>query len=83
VTKPEIPAPSENGSAPQPQRGNAGLIRTLMWVAIAGASAALTFFLLRSSMRRQPSDETSERIQTLIDEANRLLRTLDEKKTDG
>jgi hypothetical protein len=31
-------------------------------------------------MRRPPADETSERIQSLIDEANRLLRTLDEKK---
>jgi len=52
-------------------------------VGIASASAALTFFLVRASMRRAPADETSERIQTLIDEANRLLRTLDEKKANG
>jgi hypothetical protein len=32
-------------------------------------------------MRRQPvSDETTERIQDLIDEANRLMKTLDEKR---
>lgn len=54
--------------------------RALVWGGIATASAILTFFLVRNSMRRTPVDETSERIQTLIDEANRLLRTLDEKK---
>ena len=84
MTKPEIAAaPSENGSTPEPGRSNATLTRTLVWVGIASASAALTFFLVRSSMRRAPADETSERIQTLIDEANRLLRTLDEKKANG
>jgi hypothetical protein len=30
--------------------------------------------------KKRPPDETSERIQTLIDEANRLIRTLEEKK---
>ena len=55
--------------------------RTLVWLGIAGASAALTFFVLRATMRRRaPSDETTERIQDLIDEANRLIKTLDEKK---
>ncbi len=84
MTKPEIAAaPSENGSTPEPGPSNATLTRTLVWVGIASASAALTFFLVRSSMRRAPADETSERIQTLIDEANRLLRTLDEKKANG
>jgi len=57
--------------------------RTLVWLGIAGASAALTFFILRASMRAQPpGDETTERIQALIDEANRLITTLDEKKPD-
>ncbi|GAC1572952.1 MAG: hypothetical protein NVS3B7_03890 [Candidatus Elarobacter sp.] len=56
--------------------------RTLVWLGIASASAALTFFVLRATMRRpQPSDETTERIQALIDEANRLIKTLDEKKS--
>jgi hypothetical protein len=55
--------------------------RTLAWLGIAGASAALTFFLVRASMRRAPvSDETTQRIQDLIDEANRLMKTLDEKR---
>jgi len=84
VTKPEITAPpGENGASPAPGNPNATLTRTLVWVGIASASAALTFFLVRASMRRAPADETSERIQTLIDEANRLLRTLDEKKSNG
>ena len=57
--------------------------RTLAWLGIAGASAALTFFILRASMRaKPPGDETTERIQALIDEANRLIKTLDEKKPD-
>lgn len=57
------------------------LRRTLVWMGIAGASAALTFFVLRAAMRRPvPSDETTERVQALIDEANRLIKTLDEKK---
>lgn len=56
--------------------------RTLMWLGIAGASAAVTFVLVRAAMARNgaPSDETAERIQALIDEANRLIKTLDEKR---
>lgn len=75
----DVSAQSENGAAGAGQ-GAAAVQRTLVWIGIAGASAALTFFLLRASMRRAPLDETSERIQSLIDEANRLLKTLDEKK---
>jgi hypothetical protein len=63
------------------RRAAAPLGRTLVWLGIAGASAALTFLLVRASMRRAPaSDETTERIQDLIDEANRLIKALDEKK---
>jgi hypothetical protein len=35
---------------------------------------------VRSLVGRRPSDETSQRIQHLIDEANTLLKTLDDKK---
>ncbi|MFN2460754.1 MAG: hypothetical protein ABR591_08730 [Candidatus Velthaea sp.] len=76
----DVSAQSENSTARARLGGNPALQRTLVWVGIAGASAALTFFLVRASMRRAPLDETSERIQSLIDEANRLLKTLDEKK---
>ena len=77
-------APSTAESVPSSANGkSAPLGRTLVWLGIAGASAALTFFVLRATMRSQPpqSDETTERIQALIDEANRLIKTLDEKKT--
>lgn len=63
------------------RRAAAPLGRTLVWLGIAGASAALTFFVVRASLRSTPAgDETTERIQDLIDEANRLIKTLDEKK---
>jgi len=75
-----VPPNSENGVAATPAPSNVVLQRTLIGVAIAAVSAAVTFLLVRNSMRRAPVDETSERIQSLIDEANRLLRTLDEKK---
>lgn len=76
----QISAPAE-GAAEQTNPG-LSLRRTLVWLGIAGASAALTFFVLRATMRRPvPGDETTERVQALIDEANRLIKTLDEKKT--
>ena len=76
-------APSAAESAPRADgRTGVALGRTLVWLGIASASAALTFFILRATVRPQArqSDETTERIQALIDEANRLIKTLDEKK---
>ncbi len=75
-----VPPSSENGALPPAVTSNVVLGRTLLGVAIAVVSAAVTYFFVRNAMRRAPVDETSERIQSLIDEANRLLRTLDEKK---
>jgi hypothetical protein len=76
ASAPIVPADAPNRSIP--------LGRTLMWLGIAGASAALTFFVVRTAVTMRkgalPSDETAERIQALIDEANRLIKTLDEKK---
>jgi hypothetical protein len=77
---------TSNSEADAPHRTrSAPLGRTLLWVGIGigGVSAAaLTYFLLRATiMQRQPAaDETAERIQDLIEEANRLIKTLDEKK---
>jgi hypothetical protein len=75
-----VPPGSENGALPASTATNVVLQRSLIGFAIAVVSAAVTFFFVRNAMRRAPVDETSERIQSLIDEANRLLRTLDEKK---
>lgn len=76
-----------NGATPGTQQAppagpNDRAIKTLLWVALGGAcvSAAVTVFVVRSAWKRRPSDETAERIQSLIDEANRLIRTLEEKK---
>jgi hypothetical protein len=72
-----VPSPEHAAS----RRTSFPLGRTLVWLGIAGASAALTFVALRATMRRvPPADETTERIQGLIEEANRLIRALDEKK---
>lgn len=80
----QTPAPntaSSDDGVLETVRGGFPLARTLVWLGIAGASATLTFFVLRATMqRRAPGDETTERVQALIDEANRLIKTLDEKK---
>jgi hypothetical protein len=77
------PSTAENHPSSGARRPSLPLGRTFVWLGIASASAALTFFVLRATMRPQlrQSDETTDRIQALIDEANRLIKTLDEKKT--
>lgn len=57
-----------------------GVTRTLVWVGVAGLSAALAFALIRAALSRRPADPTSRRIQQLIDEANQLLKTLDDQR---
>ncbi|MDQ2680469.1 MAG: hypothetical protein M3Y21_05525 [Candidatus Eremiobacteraeota bacterium] len=54
--------------------------RALLWVGVAGLSTALAFTVVRAMARRLPADPTSERIQQLIDEANQLLKTLDDQR---
>jgi hypothetical protein len=56
------------------------MTRTLVWVGVAGLSAALAFALIRAAISRRPADPTSRRIQQLIDEANQLLKTLDDQR---
>ena len=56
------------------------LTRTLIWIGVAGISAAVAFTVVRALLSRRPADPTSERIQQLIDEANHLLKTLDEQR---
>ncbi len=76
-------APPTEGQPSAPQRTGFPLTQTLLWVAVAGASVTLTYLAVRALLRSPaPSapDETADRIQALIDEANRLIKTLDEKK---
>jgi hypothetical protein len=58
------------------------LRRALVFIGIAAASAGLAYGIIRASLKSAPADPTTERIQQLIDEANRLLKQLDEKKPD-
>ena len=72
-----------NATQPNTRRSPVG--RTLMWVGvglgIASVSVAVGIIAVRVALRREaPSDETADRIQALIDEANNLIKTLDEKK---
>jgi hypothetical protein len=75
-----------NGAAaagtPEPPSNTSNAARTAVWIGLAGAcvAAATTYLVLRSVWSRRAPDETTERIQALIDEANRLIRTLEEKK---
>jgi hypothetical protein len=71
-----------NGQSSQPER-DGNVTRTLVWIGVAGLSAALAFTVVRALLSRQPADPTSQRIQQLIDEANQLLKTLDDQRHSG
>lgn len=74
--------PSENGAPLSAPVAAISLKRTLLFVGIAAASAGLAFAVVRATLARPPADPTTERIQSLIDEANRLLKQLDEQKPE-
>lgn len=71
------------------QNDDRHLARTLVWIGVgigvAGLGAAVAFTIVRSVLgsRRTPDDPTSQRIQQLIDEANSLLKTLDEQRNSA
>jgi hypothetical protein len=69
----------ESNTEPQ-AHADANLTRTLVWIGVAGLSAALAVTVVRALLSRQPADPTSQRIQQLIDEANQLLKTLDDQR---
>jgi uncharacterized membrane-anchored protein YhcB (DUF1043 family) len=58
-------------------------LRTLLWIGAAGlvAGVAIGVAVAVIRTRRPEPDETSRRIQQLIDEANQLLKTLDEQRS--
>ncbi len=73
--------PEFNPETTQPQQPHEHhLTRALVWIGIAGLTAALAVTVVRTLASRRPDDPTSQRIQTLIDEANQLLKTLDEQR---
>jgi hypothetical protein len=75
------PPPAADPVAAGPKANVAA--RTAIWTGVAlgaAATATVAFFVVRAMWQKRAPDETSERIQSLIDEANRLIRTLEEKK---
>jgi hypothetical protein len=65
----------------RPERDANQLTRTLIWIGVAGLGAALAFTVARVLIgRRYVADPTTQRIQQLIDEANHLLKALDDQK---
>ena len=64
-------------------RGNVRVKKTLIWIGVAGLSAALAFTVARAMLAQRAEDPTSRRIQQLIDEANQLLKTLDDQRNPG
>lgn len=68
---------------------NRRLKQTLVWtgvgLSVAGLGAAVAFSVVRALLgaRRLPDDPTSQRIQQLIDEANSLLKTLDDQRNSA
>lgn len=81
--------PSDLTPEPNPTEDRERLTRTLLWVGVgigaAGLGAALTYAIVRTvaAARRSAEDPTSQRIQQLIDEANALLKTLDEQRNSA
>jgi hypothetical protein len=73
--------PAGNGPQAGQARRDANLKRTLLFIGIAAASAGIAYAIVRATLARPPVDPTTERIQSLIDEANRLLKQLDDKKS--
>lgn len=75
----------ESASGPDNRR----LKQTLVWVgvgvSVAGLGAAVAYSVVRALLgaRRLPDDPTSQRIQQLIDEANSLLKTLDDQRNSA
>ena len=67
---------------PQPDNVRDDRLRkALLWVgAVSAVSAVAAFIVVRATIGRTQVDPTGDRIQDLIDEANRLLKSLDDTK---
>jgi len=76
----DMPEDKSGGNGAPPERDKR-LARALMFVGLAAVSAGVAYALIRAALSRQTADDpTAERIASLIEEANRLLKELDEKK---
>ncbi|MBV8531696.1 MAG: hypothetical protein JO104_10295 [Candidatus Eremiobacteraeota bacterium] len=80
---------SHDGMLPpsrQDEREERSLARMLFWigfgVGVAALGATLAYLSLRMASARR-EDPTTQRIQELIDEANSLLKALDEQRNSA
>jgi hypothetical protein len=55
--------------------------RTLVSIGFIALSAGIAYAAMRATLDRPPIDPTTERIRSLIEEANRLLKELDDKNS--
>jgi hypothetical protein len=77
---------------PDPERVEDGrerrLARTLFWiglgvVAVTALGATVAYVSLRIASEQRSDDPTTQRIQQLIDEANSLLKALDDQRNSA
>ena len=82
MTETQLNGPPPERAPESEAKGGGGAAAAAVWIGIAGACVAVAaaYLVVRTMWGRRPPDETTERIQALIDEANRLIRTLEEKK---
>ncbi len=78
-------APEKTPEPTQDEDSSEGrLLRTLLWIGlgagIAGLGVAIVYVSLRLASSERRDDPTSQRIQQLIDEANTLLKALDDQR---
>jgi hypothetical protein len=80
-----MPSPDPWSEPLQPEnRQERRLARTFFWiglgVGLAALGATIAFVSLRLAAPEGREDPTTQRIQELIDEANSLLKALDEQR---
>jgi hypothetical protein len=85
IVQPSDAAPGDASAKRDESGENRRLQQTLVWIgvgmSVAGLGAAVAYSVARAIVgARRPDDPTSQRVQQLIDEANSLLKALDDQR---